>query len=75
MVSCRTCCVSKLPMQEAVDETWLRIPRKIPDNCWLRGSHNNIKLYKLMLVQSKECVNFIYFAVWEGTAIMSKHDL
>ena len=25
-----------------------------------------------MLVQSKECVNFI---VWEGTAIMSKHDL
>ena len=28
-----------------------------------------------MLVQSKECVNFIDFAVWEGTSIMSKHDL
>ena len=74
MVSCGMCCVSKLPAQEAV-ETWLRIPRKIPDNCWGRGSHNNKKLYKLMLVQSKECVNFIDFAVWEGTAIMSKHDL
>ena len=28
-----------------------------------------------MLVQSKECVNFIDFVVCERTAIMSKHDL
>ena len=30
---------------EAV-EAWLRIPRKIPENCWERESHNNKKTVK-----------------------------